>query len=322
MPDRQARIAVFGSSPISVPVFEAIAAQHRVVVAVISDVPHIRHGKPVLNSVAQWAISRSISLLNGATLPANELVSRLQCEKIDILFLLSYGHILPAAVLESPLLAAINLHPSNLPWYRGAAPIERQIMDGCVTSAVSIIRMSPLLDRGDILGQRSFDIAPDDYRPDVEASIVRAGVPLALEVIDRLLSATVCCTPQLGHGSYARKVTSEEELIDWSLPVARIFNLIRALAPEPGASTYHGNDRIKILRATPLPMGSAVPSLESNIPGFLRMFDRNRAAVRCGDSWLELLRVQFPGKRPLSVPELINGRWLCPGTCLSNSATS
>lgn len=322
MSDQQARVAVFGSSPISVPVFEAIAAQHRIVAAVISDVPHVRHGKPVPNPVAQWAISRNIPLLNGAILPVNELVSQLQCEKTDILFLLSYGRILPAAVLGAPLLAAINLHPSNLPWYRGAAPIERQIMDGCVTSAVSIIRMSPLLDRGDILGQRRFDIAPDDYRPNVEASIVRVGAPLALEVIDQLLSATVRCTPQLGHGSYARKVTPEEELIDWSLPAARIFNLIRALAPEPGASTYQGSDRVKILRAAPLPMSCDVSSPKDNALGSIGLFGRNRAAVRCGDGWLELLQVQFPGRKSLSVPELINGRCLCPRMRFSNSAAS
>ncbi|MHB8071269.1 MAG: methionyl-tRNA formyltransferase [Candidatus Cryosericum sp.] len=306
------RVAVFGSSAISVPVFDAIAQQHSVVLTVVSDSPTMRHGKTVPNPVQQWAEARSIPVLNGAITSPTELIQGLTEVHADILFLLSYGRLLPGEILNLPRVASINLHPSLLPWYRGAAPIERQIMEGCTESAVSIIRMNTQLDRGELLAQQPFDIRPEDYRVDVEASIIRVGTPLALEVIEKMARGAVTPLPQVGAGSYARKLKADDELIDWSLPAQAIFNLIRALAPEPGASTFQGNERIKILRAIPLTADVNLPP--SVGPGYLALLGRKRAAVRCGDGWLELLRLQLPGKPPMSMLDLLNGRRLLPGS--------
>ncbi|HEY5001334.1 MAG TPA: formyltransferase family protein, partial [Candidatus Cryosericum sp.] len=135
------RIAVFGSSSISVPVFDTIRCRFHVVLAVVSEEPRIRRGKLLPNPVQAWAQSHSIPVLNGAETPGEVLTQRLVDDAVDILFLLSYGRLLPQTLLDAPRIASINLHPSPLPWYRGAAPIERQIMDGRTQSAVSIIRM-------------------------------------------------------------------------------------------------------------------------------------------------------------------------------------
>jgi methionyl-tRNA formyltransferase len=307
---------------LSVPVFDAIAARYDVVLAVISEVPNVRRGKSVPNPVQQWANLHSIPVLNGATASERELTLQLTAASIDILFLLSYGRILPETLLDVPHIASINLHPSPLPWYRGAAPIERQIMDGCTRSAVSIIRMNRLLDKGELLAQRSFDISQTDYRIDVEASIVRVGTPLALQVIDDLAHNAAASLPQAGNGSYAHKLKPEDELIDWSLPVTAVFNLVRALAPEPGAWTYQAADRIKILRALPLPSSSDIQPSTDGTPGLLATFGRKRAAVRCGDGWLELLQLQFPGKNPMSAADLLNGRRLISGISFRNVPSS
>ncbi|MDO9099561.1 MAG: methionyl-tRNA formyltransferase [Caldisericota bacterium] len=311
------RVALFGSSAISVPVFESIRTRHKVVLAVVSEEPKVRHGRVMPNPVQEWAVSHGIRTLNGVCVNAEELGQQLAKERTDLLFLLSYGRILPQALLDVPGLGAINLHPSALPLYRGAAPIERQIMDGCRDSAVSIIRMSSHLDRGDLLAQVPFVIADTDYRVDVEASVVRVGASLALRVIDQLSDGTVTSLPQVGDGSYARKVAAEDELIDWSQSVARVYNLVRALAPIPGACTHHGPERIKILRAIPILQEPELPSSVES--GVLALFNRNRVAVRCGDGWLELLQVQFPGKTPLPTAALLNGRRLIPGTTLQRN---
>jgi len=308
------RIAVFGSSSISVPVFDTIRCRFHVVLAVVSEEPRVRRGKLLANPVQAWAQSHSIPVLNGAETPGEVLTKRLVDDAVDILFLLSYGRLLPQPLLDAPRIASINLHPSPLPWYRGAAPIERQIMDGCTQSAVSIIRMNGLLDRGELLAQEPFTIADSDYRTDVEASIIRVGAPLALHVLDQLLYRSTTPLQQTGAGSYARKLKSDDELIDWSRSVAQAYNLVRALAPEPCACTFQGADRVKILRAIPL---SADTDLPADAPsGMIAPFLRKRAAVRCGDGWLELLEVQFPGKTPMSTADLLNGRRLVPGTTL------
>ncbi|RIE16758.1 methionyl-tRNA formyltransferase [Candidatus Cryosericum septentrionale] len=308
------RIAVFGSSSISVPVFDAIRCRFHVVLAVVSEEPRIRRGKLLANPVQAWAESHSIPVLNGAETPEGLLTKQLVDGAVDILFLLSYGRLLPQALLDAPRLASINLHPSPLPWYRGAAPIERQIMDGCRQSAVSIIRMNGLLDRGELLAQESFTIADSDYRTDVEASIIRVGVPLTLHVFDQLLHSSTTPLQQTGAGSYARKLKSDDELIDWSGSIEQAYNLVRALAPEPCACSFQETDRLKILRAIPL---SADIDLSADAPsGTVAQFLRKRVAVRCGDGWLELLELQFPGKTPMSTVDLLNGRRLVPGNVL------
>jgi methionyl-tRNA formyltransferase len=314
------RIAVFGSSSISVPVFDTIRCQFYVVLAVMSEEPRVRRGKLLANPVQAWGQSHSIPVLNGAEVPGEVLAQRLVDDAVDILFLLSYGRLLPQTLLDAPRVASINLHPSPLPWYRGAAPIERQIMDGCTQSAVSIIRMNGLLDRGELLAQEPFTIADSDYRTDVEASIIRVGAPLALHVLDQLLHGSTTPLQQTGAGSYARKLKSDDELIDWSHSVAQAYNLVRALAPEPCACTYQGADRVKILRASPL---SADTHLPANAPsGMIAQFLHKRAAVRCNDGWLELLELQFPGKTPMSTADLLNGRRLVPGIVLRRNPSA
>lgn len=314
------RIAVFGSSSISVRVFEAIRLRFRIVLAVVSEAPHVSRGRFVANPVQVWAEFHSIPALNGAEMTGEALTARLVKDEIDILFLLSYGRLLPQALLDAPRVASINLHPSPLPWYRGAAPIERQIMDGCTQSAVSIIRMNGLLDRGELLAQESFTIAESDYRTDVETSIVRVGTPLVMQVIDSLARGSAMPLPQIGEGSYAHKLKPDDELIDWSHSVAQAYNLVRALAPEPCACTYLGSDRLKIWKAVPLSADAGFPS---DAPvGKVEQFLRKRAAVRCGDGWLELLELQFPGKTPMLTAELLNGRRLVSGNVFHRNTST
>jgi len=314
------RIAVFGSSPISVPVFDTIRCRFHVVLAVVSEEPRVRRGKLLANPVQAWAQSHSIPVLNGAEATEEVLTKRLVDDAVDILFLLSYGRLLPQALLDAPRIASVNLHPSPLPWYRGAAPIERQIMDGCTQSAVSIIRMNGLLDRGELLAQEPFTIADSDYRTDVEASIIRVGAPLALHVLDQLSHGSATPLPQIGKGSYVRKLKPDDDLIDWSGSMGQAYNLVRALAPEPCASTYQGSNRLKIRRATPL---SADAELPADAPcGMIGTFLRKRAAVHCSDGWLELLELQFPGKSPMSTSDLLNGHRLFSGTILRRNPSA
>ncbi|MCX6097719.1 MAG: methionyl-tRNA formyltransferase [Caldiserica bacterium] len=320
MPFDISRIAVFGSSPISIPVFDAIRTRFHIVVAVVSEEPRIRRGRVLPNPVQEWAQSHSIPVLNGAEVSGEFLTQRLVNDAVDILFLLSYGRLLPQFLLDAPRIASINLHPSPLPWYRGAAPIERQIMDGCTQSAVSIIRMNGRLDRGELLAQEPFPIADSDYRTDVEASIIRVGAPLALRILEQLLLGPSTPLQQTGAGSYARKLRPGDDLMDWSRSVAQAYNLVRALSPEPCACTYQEADRVKILRANPL---SADTNLPEDVPtGMVAQFLHSRAAVRCSDGWLELLELQFPGKAPLSTVDLLNGRRLLPEIVLRRNSSA
>jgi len=125
---------------------------------------------------------------------------------------------------------------------------------------------------------------------------------------------------QTGACSYARKLKSDDELIDWQGSVEQAYNLVRALAPEPCACSFQEKDRLKILRAIPL---SADTDLSADAPsGTVAQFLRKRAAVRCGDGWLELLELQFPGKTPMSTVDLLNGRRLLPEIVLRRNSSA
>jgi len=134
-------------------------------------------------------------------------------------------------------------------------------------------------------------------------------------VIESLVLGTAKPLPQVGEGSYARKLLPEEQLIDWSASVTRIHNLVRALSPDPCASTLSRSNRIRILRADPLHADMALP--DTAPAGMLMQFARKRAAVHCGDGWLELIELQFPGRTPTSAVDLLHGRRLLPGTIFS-----
>jgi methionyl-tRNA formyltransferase len=169
----------------------------------------------------------------------------------DLLITAAYGLVLPRRVLDIPKSAAINVHASLLPLYRGAAPVHRALMDGARCTGVSIMRMTEALDAGPILMQRAVAVAPNDTCGDLLEELAREGADLLIECLQRLAVGRVRSVEQdAARATFAPKITDEECRTDFSLPASVLHNHIRGLHPRPGSFIIlrrEGKDDLRVL---------------------------------------------------------------------------
>jgi methionyl-tRNA formyltransferase len=225
----------------------------------------------------------------------------------DALVVAAYGQILRPETLYATRLGAWNVHASLLPRYRGAAPIERAIMNGESETGVTIARMDEGLDTGPIALKRPVDITPDMNGGELAEILARLGAEAIVEVLSSVAAATVVLTEQDSlNATYAPKLTGEDLVIDWGLGVEDVHNLIRALAPHIGARTFHPSLQgpLKIWRARIFQRGDI--TLER---GHIRT-KSGRVLVGCGGGTLEILELQMPGAKRLAAQDFLRGNIL------------
>jgi methionyl-tRNA formyltransferase len=199
-------------------------------------------------------------------------------------------------IIREPLLSAyplVNLHPSLLPRWRGAAPVERAIMAGDGETGVAVIELVAELDAGPVLAERRFPIGDRDDAGDVRARALEMGVPL----LERALLERPSPQPQAAAGiTYAHKIGPADRTLDWSRPAIDLDRVVRALSPHIGARCLLDGRPFVIWRARPLDRGPAVVG-EVTAP----------LVVGCGKGALELLELQPAGKRRMSGEEFLRG---------------
>lgn len=229
----------------------------------------------------------------------------------------SYGQILPPDFLKIFPQRAFNIHPSLLPLYRGAAPIERALMAGERQSGVSLQLISQKLDAGDLIGQRKFPILNGDTAGEVFEKAKEAALPLLLKDLPLFLKGEKKAKPQgkVSGALYAAKIQKEECRIQWLWPADKIHNHIRALSPHRGAWANLRERRLKIYRSETLPAGAAESggADEKPAPGTILKSDKGVLAAACGKGALSLREVQLEGKKKLCVKEFLKGASLRPG---------
>lgn len=229
----------------------------------------------------------------------------------DLLVVAAYGQILSREVLGVPPLGAINVHASLLPKYRGAAPIAWAIAAGEAKTGVTIIRITPGLDAGDMLAQTAVDISPDETTGELEARLAPLGAKLAADVLGQIKAGTtkgVKQDPSLV--TKAPKLTKDSGSIDWSQPAERVRNFVRAMQPWPTAYTYWHRPgqaplRLIVCRSATRPFAAG----ESGRPGeILLTGDNKRLRVAAGDGVVEVIELQPAGKRRMTAEEYLRGR--------------
>ncbi len=292
------RIVFFGSSDFSVPFLESVKSD-TVLIVTSPDRKKGRGKKLLPNPVKEKAIEHGIPFITAEKLGEEE-AQKIKSVSPELFVVVSYGVIIPESVL-SIANCAINVHPSKVPYYRGASPIIRQIMDGVKESAVSIIKVSKRLDRGDIILQRPFEISETDTRADVEEKVIRIGTALLKEAIEKVQAKGCTGIPQEGKGTYAKKITKKDEKIDWRQPALKIYNKVRALYPSPCAYAFFRGKRVKIRKALLFEGNS------NGVPGSVVSVSKNEIVVQCGAGALKLLELQMEGKKPVSARDFING---------------
>jgi methionyl-tRNA formyltransferase len=211
----------------------------------------------------------------------------------------AYGQLLPAELLD--LCPWLNLHPSLLPRWRGAAPIERALMAGDVSTGVAIMETVLALDEGPIVSCDPIDLAADSDTADVEAAALRLGVPALVRAIAAAADGSLASAPQaLDGATYAEKLTRDDRLVDpFAHDVAGTLNRIRALRPHIGALLALDDEAFTIWRAAPA--GDAIA------PGAV-VVDGGRVMVGVADGAIEISELQTAGKRALATAEWLRGR--------------
>ncbi|MGF1471894.1 MAG: methionyl-tRNA formyltransferase [Rubrobacteraceae bacterium] len=228
----------------------------------------------------------------------------------DALIVAAYGQILGPDTLYAAAHDAWNVHASLLPAYRGAAPVERAILNGEAESGVSIIKMDEGLDTGPVALREKTAIAPQMTAGELREILARLGAKAIVEVLHRLEAGTLALEEQdPGGATYASKLGSGDRVIQWNLPARRIKDQVRALAPDIGAQAVHPNFNgpIKILGAS-IAAGDAEP-LDASQAGVISN-EENSILVQCGEGVLRIERLQAPGGKPLDSEAFLLGHTL------------
>jgi methionyl-tRNA formyltransferase len=259
--------------------------------------------------VKEEALRAGVEVLQPPRARDPELEERLRAIAPDVAVVVAYGSILPGSLLEVPRLGFVNLHFSLLPAYRGAAPVQRALMDGVPVTGVSIMVLTEGMDEGPVLAVAEVPVEPRDTAGTLGARMAELGAPLLVETLRGYAAGEVQPREQdHGRATYAPKITTEEARVDWARPAEQIANLVRGLNPAPGAWTEWEGRRLKLWQVTP-----ADDELE---PGELRA-SGSALLAGTGTNALELADVQLAGKRRMSGGELARGLRLDAGARLA-----
>jgi methionyl-tRNA formyltransferase len=217
-------------------------------------------------------------------------------------------------VLDAPRLGCVNLHASLLPKYRGAAPIQWAIINGERETGITLMQMDDGLDTGPVYCERRIPILPDDDAGTLSERLAALAATVVREDFPRLARGELVAMPQDStRATLAPPLEKEHGRIDWGRTSAEIKNLVRGLAPKPGAFTTVATKILKVLAVEP---SGAAPA--SDKPGTVVRADKAGAFVATADGAVELVLAQLEGKKPVRGRDLVNGRALKVGDVLGS----
>jgi methionyl-tRNA formyltransferase len=296
-------VAFAGTPDFAATILRALISSPHNVGLVISQ-PDTRKGrgrKRTPTPVADLARQSGLPLEQPARI--SELTNELSAR--DALVVAAYGQILRPDTLYATTKGAYNVHASLLPKYRGAAPIERAIMNGESETGITIMQMDEGLDTGPLVLQIPVNIPPEMNAGELTDLLANTGANAIVESLNLLENADLPLVEQDStNATYASKLTDEERVIRWRVGAGEVHDLVRALAPRVGARTYHAaiDGPVKIWRSRVVESG-APPSDPGNIRS-----ESGRMVVSCGSGSLEVLELQAPGGRRLPAREFLLGR--------------
>ncbi len=222
----------------------------------------------------------------------------------------AYGQILPQAILDLPPHGCLNVHGSLLPAYRGAAPIQRAILDGQAATGVTIMQMDAGLDTGAILSKAATPIGPTDNAQTLHDRLAKLGAELLLKTIPHHVAGEIAAKPQDDTlATHAAKITRDMGRIDWSQPATQLWNRARAFTPWPGVFTRLDGKLLKLLEVEPA-------DADSPGPGVVGQADADGIVVGCGNGALRITQLQKEGAKRLAAAEFLAGTPLPAGTQL------
>ena len=310
------RILFMGTPEFAVPSLAALVAHGYPVVGVVTqpDRPRGRGRETVPPPVKVFAEQHRLPVLQPQHATDDSFLTQFDALSPDLVALTAFGQILPARVIAAPRMGCINVHPSLLPRYRGAAPINWAIIRGEEKTGLTIMQMSEELDAGDILLQRETPIGETETYGELHDRLAVFGAELLLTAIGMIASGTATRTKQDGAAAtYAPRLKKEDGLINWDTDVAAIVNLIRGLSPSPGAYTFIEGKKLKILTAR------AEEARTAGKAGVIGYETEKGLPVYAKNGCVYLREVQLESKKRMAIREFLRGCPVQPGSVLGVS---
>ncbi len=306
------RILFMGTPEFAMCSLKAIYESGEEIVGVVTtqDKPKGRGMVLTPSDVKKYALEVGLPVYQPQTLKDGAFLDTLKELDPELIIVVAYGKILPKYVLDYPKYACINAHASILPKYRGAAPIQRAIIDGDKETGVSIMKMDVGLDTGDVMLVERVAIEENDNFESVHDKLVIAGSQGLLKAIELFKGGKASFTPQGEEYTYAEKITKADCLIDFGKSVIDVHNQIRGLSPIPLAYTKTPDGKIlKVTRAH-------IAEKSANSATGAVVFLDNSICVKCADGVIALDEVIPEGKGRMSAQAYINGRKISVGDIL------
>ncbi|HOY08910.1 MAG TPA: methionyl-tRNA formyltransferase [Candidatus Omnitrophota bacterium] len=300
------KIVFFGSDDFAVTNLQALIQSGRRVMACVTP-PDPEKGRGLRTSfppVKACALEHEIPVFQPDSLEDGSFLRAIRGFQSDLFVVIAYGKVLPESLLSVPRLFSVNVHASLLPKYRGAAPINWAIINGERQTGVTVIKLSPCIDAGDILSQSRLDIEDADTAVTLREKLARLGAGLLNDTIQAVQSGQVQCVPQeRKEATFAPKLTKQLGKIDWQHPAQRIHNLVRGLQPWPSAYTFYKGKLLKILETEVVSGSAGTPGTVIGVvpAGFI---------VQTGDQGLCVRKVHLASAKAMVAEDFVRGHRL------------
>ncbi|MCD5390779.1 methionyl-tRNA formyltransferase [candidate division NPL-UPA2 bacterium] len=311
------RIVFMGTPQFALPSLKALI-EYGEVVGVVSqpDRAKGRGRKVEAPAVKVAAESSQLPIYQPTDLHHPEFMDWLRDREPEVIIVVAYGEILPPEILQLPKWGCFNAHPSLLPKYRGAAPIEWAIIKGEERTGMTIILMNEKMDRGDIILQESVEIGPDDTAGILCGRLAPLAAKLLLKSLEMIRQGKAVYIPQDDRkATYAPPLKKQDGLIDWGASGQDIHNLVRGLNPRPGAYTYLRETALKVWETELVPC-SSFPGHNCQLGKILEVIKDKGIVVATGDSTILIKEVQGEGGKRMSVSDYLRGHRFEVGSVL------
>lgn len=299
------KIIFAGTPEFAAIILAALSHTPHQIVAVYTqpDRPAGRGLKLTPSPVKSWALQHHLPVLEPVSLKDQTVQTELAAWQADVMIVAAYGLLIPQTVLDLPRLGCINVHPSLLPRWRGAAPIQRSLFAGDTLTGVTIMQMDAGLDTGPMLLRREYAIRPTDNAGTLHDTLAHLGAEALIETLQLLAENKISPAPQdAAHATYAHKITKQEAHLDWTLSAAELLCRVRAFNPRPVAYTLWHHQPLRVWEAC------VIHQDHHAAPGTLLAASHQGIDIATGDKILRLLSLQQPGGKTMSAADFYNAR--------------
>jgi methionyl-tRNA formyltransferase len=304
------KILFWGTPDFAVPTLKLLYEANHEMVGVVTqpDRPKGRGRTLQPSPVKQYALEKGLEIFQPEKASDPQFITDLYQLRTDMFVVVAYGQILRETVLEIPKWFCMNVHASLLPKYRGAAPINRAILNGDTETGITTMKMDEGMDTGGMLLKRIVPIKPEDDAVTLADSLSRVGAELTRETLKALMSGKLDIIAQNdSEATLAPKLKKEEGLVVWEKSAETLHNQVRGFFPWPGAYTFYGSKRISIIKS------EVVSGEESDKPGVVARVSDYGIEVGTGEGRLIVKNLKPEGKGEMSAQSFMSGHPISKG---------